>query len=362
MLFYIDESGNTGGITQKSYASSFGDQRIFSLVALGLIDDEDLAEKIKPLIDKYRIKSTEFKASTFYKNRPAFLRELFALIKKEQWPVFIELVDKKFMLSANVVNSLALPAHSFLTETPQTNYVRNIFAEYIFYHAAEHLFDRFLTVCEEPSRTELIAVIDAFIAQFVSHETDVSFALVHSLLMTKEDLQKPEITNEDIVNFLPGTDISKRGKTLLMLPNLSSFTNIYARMNLFMKGGLSGVQIFHDEQLQFDEIIEKAKCDVENFPHSEYGYISGASDYHFRKTAKLLFKASHDSLGIQVADAIAGFSRRYFDDVQKKHKIHPELKEAQRILMSMNNQRIGIGINMVTSAHDADKINRNNFG
>lgn len=184
------------------------------------------------------------------------------------------------------MNSLALPAHSFLTETPQTNYVRNIFAEYIFHHAAEHLFDRFLTICEDPSRTELIAVIDKFIAHFTNHETDVSFALVHSLLMTKEDLQKP-VTSEDIANFLPGTDISKRGKKILMLPNLSSFTNIYARMNLFMKGDLSGVQIFHDEQLQFDEIIEKAKCDVENFPHSEYGYISSNSDYHFRETANL---------------------------------------------------------------------------
>jgi hypothetical protein len=361
MHFYIDESGNTGGITQKSYASSFDGQRIFSLVALGLISDEDLAEKIQPLIDKYRVKSTEFKASTFYKKRPAFLRELFALIKKEQWPIFIEIVDKKFMLSANIVNSLVLPAHSFLSETPQTNYVRNIFAEYIFYHATEHLFDRFLTICAEPSRTELMAVIDEFIAQFASRETDVSFALVHSLLMTKEDLQKPELANEDVANFLPGTDISKRGKALLMLPNLSSFINIYARLNLFMKGDLSSMQIFHDEQLQFDEIIEKAKCDVENFPHSEYGYISSNSDYHFRETAKLLFKASHDSLGIQIADAVAGFSRRYFDDVQNERSIHPELKEAQRILMSMNNQRIGVGLNMVTSAHDADKINRNQF-
>ena len=312
------------------------------------------------MIDKYRVKSTEFKASTFYKKRPAFLRELFALIKKEQWPIFIEIVDKKFMLSANIVNSLVLPAHSFLAETPQTNYVRNIFAEYIFHHTEDHLFDRFLTICEEPSRTELIAVIDKFIAHFSNYEIDVSFALIHSLLLTKEDLQKPLIS-EDIANFLPGTDISKRGKTLLMLPNLSSFTNIYARMNLFMKGDLSDVQIFHDEQLQFDEIIEKAKFDVENFPHSEYGYISSNSDYHFRETAKLLFKVSHDSLGIQVADAVAGFSRRYFDDVQNERSIHPELKEAQRILMSMNNQRIGIGLNMVTSAHDADKINRNQF-
>lgn len=361
MHFYIDESGNTGGITKKSYASSFDGQRIFSLVALGLISDEDLAEKIKPLIDKYRVKSTEFKASTFYKNLPGFLRELFALIKKEQWPVFIEVVDKKFMLSANVVNSLVLPAHSFLTETPQTNYVRNIFAEYIFNHAAKHLFDRFLTICAKPSRTELISVIDEFIAQFTSHDADVSFALIQSLLMTKEDLQKPELTSEDIANFLPGADISKRGKTLLMLPNLSSFTNIYARLNLFMKGDLSSVHIFHDEQLQFDDIIEKAKFDVENFPHSGYGYISSNSDYHFRETAKLLFKVSHDSLGIQIADAVAGFSRRYFDDVQNDRSIHPELKEAQRILMSMNNQRIGIGLNMVASAHDADKVNRNQF-
>ena len=47
--------------------------------------------------------------------------------------------------------------------------------------------------------------------------------------------------------FLPVPDQGKKAKSFWILPNLSSFTNIYARINLMHGGEIRGLRIFHDE-------------------------------------------------------------------------------------------------------------------
>ncbi|MDF6480675.1 hypothetical protein NLO56_24940, partial [Escherichia coli] len=59
--------------------------------------------------------------------------------------------------------------------------------------------------------------------------------------------------------FLPSPDTGKRGKPVSMLPNLSSLTNIYARINRHYKRDLSAIELVHDEQLQYDQILTNNK-------------------------------------------------------------------------------------------------------
>lgn len=356
MEFYLDESGSTGGISQQSFENTYGGQKIFTLAAIGIATDID--KKIFPLLQRYKIQAKELKASKLYKRKPEFIVEVFKLIKDENWPIFIEAVDKKFMLTANIVNCLVLPGNCFKAETRETNYIRNVFVEYLYAYAPDEVYIHFLKLCTEPSANGLIDLIEEFIGALQNSKNDVSSAIIQSLSMTLDDVKESIIgKGEDISEFLPIPDTGKHGKTIWMLPNLSSFTNIYARINLFLKGDLSDVKIFHDEQLQFDDIIAKSKHDLESISPEGFGFISDSSDYKLNMSANLFFKASHDFLGIQFADLIAGYFRLYIEEIRTGEPIDASIRDAHKILMTMNHQEIGVGLNMVMSSTDTNRIN-----
>lgn len=359
MEFYLDESGNTGGISQKAFLSSYGGQNIFTLAAIGIPDEVEANAKISLLLNQFNINSKELKSSSIYKKKSQFIVDLFTLIKKEGWPVFIEAVDKKFMLTANLINSLIFPGYCFEEETRETNYIRNVFAEYLYTCLPDEIYTSFLHLCETPSPQGLTSLINQFICVMKENQNEVSYAISHSLSMTRDDVENNILgTDDDISAFLPIPDDGKRGKRVWMLPNLSSFTNIYARINLFMNGDLSEVKIYHDEQAQFDQVIEVAKHDVENMPFDGTWFVSDSTNYKFEERADLFFKVSHESIGIQISDILAGFTRLYIEQIRNDQNIDNEIQKAHRILMTMNREELGLGINMVVSTQDFNKICR----
>ncbi|MGH1404358.1 MAG: DUF3800 domain-containing protein [Alphaproteobacteria bacterium] len=359
MEFYLDESGNTGGISKKAFLSSYGGQNIFTLSAIGVSDEAEANAKVASLLKQFNINSKELKSSRIYKKKSLFIVELLSYIRDQGWPIFIEAVDKKFMLTANLVNTLIFPGYCFESETRKINYIRNVFAEYLYDCLPDSIYTSFLNLCETPSPEGLISLINQFICVMQENTNEVSCAIAHSLSMTRNDVEENILGKAgDISEFLPIPDAGKRGKLVWMLPNLSSFTNIYARINMFLGGDLSNVKIYHDEQLQYEQVIEAAKHDVENMPFDRFGFVSDSANYKFEKNADLFFKASHESIGIQVADILAGFTRLYIEQVRGGQNISNEIQKAHRILMTMNREESGLGINMVMSTQDFKKICR----
>ena len=183
MDFYLDESGNTGGITRQSFLSSHGGQNVFTLAAIGIPNEVEVNTKLASLINQFNINAKELKSPRIYKKKPLFIVALLSCIKDKDWPVFIEVVDKKFMLTANIVNSLIFPGYCFEAETREINYVRNVFAEYLYSNLPDSIYIGFLSLCETPSPEGLISLIDQFIS-FMESKNEVSFAIVQSLSMT----------------------------------------------------------------------------------------------------------------------------------------------------------------------------------
>lgn len=66
MDFYLDESGNTGGITRQSFLSSYGGQNIFTLAAIGVSDEAEANAKVALLLKQFNINSKELKSSKLY--------------------------------------------------------------------------------------------------------------------------------------------------------------------------------------------------------------------------------------------------------------------------------------------------------
>ena len=155
--------------------------------------------------------------------------------------------------------------------------------------------------------------------------------------------------NTAYLRFIPVPDDSKRNKSIWMLPNLSSFTNIYARINLYLNGNISGASIFHDEQAHFDEIISLNKRLVEELDMGSAISVSTAS-YNFSEAASLAFAKSHEHYPIQVADILAGLAMRYLQEKIRGTESSPEIIKAYDGLLRTSNPSYGVGINLVTTS------------
>jgi hypothetical protein len=149
--------------------------------------------------------------------------------------------------------------------------------------------------------------------------------------------------------FLPSPDLNKHGKNVWMLPNLTSLTNIYARINRFCKRRLDGVCIVHDQQLELDEILRGAKQSAEAMKESGAVPHVPFADYNFSESASLEFAHSHESIGIQVADVLSGTAMRYYRSLHAGATANPpaEIARAMKALRDSGDPRTGHGLNQV---------------
>jgi hypothetical protein len=235
MNIYIDESGNTGGVSKDMIGQAFSGQPYFVLAALGVSDERKYESKFKLLIKKHRIKSSEIKSSNVYKKIPEFYSDFFALLKSEKVPLFIEAVDKKYMAVATIVDTIVLPAGSAGPDTQGSVFIRNSFADCLVSNLPDDILAYYLTISEgEYFLKEIYFFIESIIRIFENKPDDISKCLVHSLRMTEKEIQDEfESGQLNASRFLPSSDVNKSGKEIIVLPNLSSFANIYARLNKY---------------------------------------------------------------------------------------------------------------------------------
>ena len=348
--YYIDESGHSGDLIKSGKALDFNGQPIFSLACIGVDDETRLDKTIECLSSKHRIASSELKYSSL-KSKPGFTLDLVNFLCSESLPFFIEVVDKKFFLCINLVNYHIVPPSAGIEEDYLANLMRNRFADYLYDHAPITVFEKFLTACSEPSELTLRESFHALmcLVKCDRGESDEAEGIRLNLVESLDDYESLKLESEDAhLQFLPSPDNSKRSKLIWMLPNLSSFCNIYARINLFHAGDLSDICMIHDEQKHFDEILENSKQSAESLLKSGASVYTPHANYNFNQSAPLLFAESGRSRGIQVADVLAGFIMRYVKDIVSDAKsINPQLHKAFDMLLTHSNSAKGVGVNLV---------------
>lgn len=348
--YYIDESGNTGDLINSGIAFDFDGQPIFSLACFGVSDETQLDGAIVRLASTHRISSLELKSSSL-KKKPGFTLDLVELICSESLPFFIEVVDKKFFLCINIVNHHIVPPSAGIEEDYLVNLTRNRFADYLYDHAPIAIFEKFLVACNDPSELTLRDSFQALMC-LVERDRAESAEAEGIRLNLVESLDDYESMKQDSENahlkFLPSPDNNKRSKLIWMLPNLSSLCNIYARINLFHAGDISDICMIHDEQKQFDDILEISKQGAESLLKNGASVYTPHSNYNFSQSAPLLFTESGRSNGIQIADMLAGFVMRYFKDTMSDAKsISPQLHRAFDMLLAHSSPTKGVGVNLV---------------
>lgn len=131
MDYFIDESGQSGDVAKLNALSGFSDQPIFCLAAVGVPDELSLEKEINRLREKHRIRVDELKSSA-RRERPEFTYDVVRLVCARQYPFFLEVMDKKYFLAAQITSRQLLPPIRGLAADPRTHFFQNLAADYLF--------------------------------------------------------------------------------------------------------------------------------------------------------------------------------------------------------------------------------------
>jgi hypothetical protein len=347
--YYIDESGNTGDLSTVRIDSYFTEQRMFALAALGCTLDQDFNDKFSALKAAHRIQASEIKSKQAY-DRPRFIFDLLDLLETRHCPIFIEIVDKHFFVVMNIIERMVVPYVGECDTQPNALWMKGVMANYMALYAPPELAHAFAACCQSRNHTEIRDLYKRIIrwAQGSSvPPTDVAEGIVRFARDSLKDFRKlPKA--KAVERALPIPDKNPAGKLLWVLPNLTSFTNIYARINRFARKQVSGLTLFHDEQLQFGDILLHNKKLAEDLIELGLKLPLKTADFEFSQAADLQFLRSHDSVGIQIADVLAGFIARYVQDaVWGGLPMHADKAAIFDRLVTMGDPSLGTGINFV---------------
>lgn len=350
--YYLDESGNSGDLTNTGNAFDFDGQPVFTLACVGVEDIEGLATEIRRLKAAHGLGEAELKSKSLG-SHPSLALDLMSYLKRVDASVFVEAVDKRFIVCAHMVSHHLMPPVGPVDYTPNATMIRNIFAECLYQTAPDGVLEGFVAACRTSTRDAVQASLSALANWLASREGDdeVAAGMLRFVADNLEEVSEAAAGDEVAHRaFLPVPDDSRTGKPIWMLPNLSCLTNIYARINRCHRRKIAGLTLVHDEQFYFEHIILDAKRLMETLAESGSVPSTRFADFKLVEQAAMTFGRSGESAGIQAADIVAGFVARHIRDGMKRSSTQPEpLRAAFDVLLTMSDPVRSTGTNFVMS-------------
>ena len=352
MKYYIDESGNTGDLIMTEENLNFSSQEYFTLSCIGFEDEvlSDLEIFINKLKKQYKIQNKELKFAKMkgiFDKKIGFILELLKYIEKDS-KVLIEIVDKKYIISTNIVHCLVNPPYfQSQKDDEKEKQLHFILAQWIYDYIPNEFFVKFSNIARNPSEKGLKELFCNLLEIIEKIDNEMSDAMVSYV---KESIDDYDIMKQKFINekdtreaytyFLPLPDKNKRGELIGMLPHISSFTNLHARLNHIYENDLSSITIIHDNHDHFDEIIKLYHHDVLNNKKLKNSKFEMA-DYNFTSISKLEFHDDKNKIGLQIADIFAGLINRSIPYFIKNKKSLKDNEEAilLQILASLYYQK-----------------------
>lgn len=346
MRFYLDESGSTGDVAKVGAQLDFGGQPIFVLAAIGVRDNIALAAELRRLANVHGVVGAELR-STNLVEKPEVAGGIADYLLATDSPLFVEMMDKRFLMIINLMNNLVLPSVSGFDES-NAMFMRKVIVELMAVSLPDEVLITYAKACETESLLDLKAVYPP-LQKWAAEPARGDF---RDLLIEMMDDSLADVENNKEVDghlrFLPAPDRSVTGRSISILPGLSALTNIYARINKYRSGHLSDVILVHDEHMLFGEILVEAKAMMERLSSELALPILPNADYKLHEHASLAFASSSDP-GVQAADVLAGFVMRFFRNAARGRRITEEAKTTMDKVMGLTHQPEARGINMVAS-------------
>jgi len=342
--YFLDESGH-GGDLASAKNLDFAGQPFFALVCVGAADAALLAAELDRLRVFYACGAGELKSAKLGKKLAPISQELITFLVRQRWPLFVELVDKRFFIAAHLVNHLLCGPYGFDNVDMAG---RNTIAEFLSDQDSDAVLLAYVNACDTLSVTSVAAVIDLLWHWLDRSDSEIARTAQVLTMFARDRVRKSTAKAED---FLPIADESATGKKVWMLPNLQSLTNIYARLNQSRPVSLDGAQLVHDEQMQYAKVLEDSKALMEQLAAEAAVPIVPFADYHLRGRGDLVFATGKIEPCLQAADILAGCAMRFARDGQaRKGRVDTPLRAAFDQMIDAGNPMQATGINLVMSA------------
>ncbi|WP_421670295.1 DUF3800 domain-containing protein [Rahnella sp. EDr1-12] len=317
MNYYLDESGNTGDLINKKNDMGFAKQPIFSHSCIGIEDINlpNLTDFIIDLKRRYQIdEKLELKSQDHYIKNPYLVFEIIEYIVDNDLPIICEVMDKKYNVAVSIVNHLIVPPMEDESDG-KSQYIRTIVSDFITRKAPDSCYTSFLKLCKIPNEENLISTIEDLKGFFISEKDSIDDdgntvkmldATIDEYYTLKELSDDKEIINK----YVPIPDSDSNGNVVRLLPNVLSFYNQIARLNKIHSKKLSEVELYHDTSSEFADPLRYCIQNIKNIDADLMPQVS-ACDYNVTEDLSLFFIDSKESIGVQIADIIAGFLNRY---------------------------------------------------
>lgn len=346
--YYIDESGNTGDLSSVKIDTYFTEQRMFALAAVGVTLDDEFTKQFGALKVAHHIQAPEVKSKQAY-DRPRFILAMLDLLACRSCPIFIEIVDKHYFVVINMIERMVAPYVGKCDTRPDALWMKGVMADHMALYAPPELTHAFAACCQSRDHTQIRDLYKRIIAWAEGDRAslEIGGGISRFTRDSLKDFRKLPKARA-VERALPVPDANPGGKLLWVLPNMTSFTHLYARINRYTSKEVSAVTLFHDEQLQFGDILQHAKIQTEKFAELDLSLSMKTADFDFSQAAELRFLRSHDSIGIQIADVLAGFIARYVQDaVWGGIAMHADKIAIFDRLVALGDQSRGTGVNFV---------------
>ena len=363
MIYFIDESGNSGDLTLTGIESNFNNQEFFTLACIGVKENDidKLNIKINELKQKYKIQAKDLKLRSIYDKKIKFLLEVFNYLEEINANILIEVVDKKYMIATNIVNCLLYPPY-FTKQNNENQQLKIIMASHLLNYLPNQFFNKFSEITLTPSKDGLLELFNELKVWLSNHNNEVSTAIIPHLEESLDDFQlmdkNKNLDRPSFSYFLPLPDKNKRNELVGILPDINCFTNIHARLNM-VHNNLDNHTIIYDDQEHFNNILtEYHKNSINN--NFENLNTNPNSDFNFAKSTELKFGNSKNIIGIQIADLFAGFSSKLiYEIIHNNYDTNTDIKLNILDKIQKTNIKLkGLGINIVSSFERQEKVFR----
>jgi hypothetical protein len=349
--YFMDESGNSGDLVRAGQGFDFDNQPIFALACVGEDDSAALGAEIDKLKVRHRVGLAELKAEKL-SGRPAFLADVLALLRARDAPIFVEAVEKRFMIAIHLVNHQLMTGGHHVGD-PMGELLARSLVELIGQAAPTEVLQAFVAACDQPSHasvTHSLRVLSTWGAS-LPPTLELGTIITGFADLALDEIEPDEEAPEKFGfrRYLPSPDDGPKGKPMWMLAGLSSFTNIYARINLAHRRHLAGVTLVHDDQPYVEQALRDAKATQEVMAASGNAPRVPFADYNIVDSAELLFRRSDQHIGLQVADLIAGIVTRHLKTVLTAPKAPRPLQGVFDQILERTYPQKGYGINFVAT-------------
>ena len=360
--YYIDESGNSGDLAKVSKGLNFGDQPLFALACVG-IESEALREDASAFLTALRAKhcfSGELKSQDIYYKYPEAYLDLVQYLTRNDLPIFVELVDKRYCIATSIFSHQIFPYYSWeqshrlsVIESERQQAVHDLLTDYLARHLSNDCYLAFLAACRRPSEETLMTSLQSLRDHFSHMQTDdeEAWAILKGIESTVEDYWdfKRKLGEEIAVKkFLPIPDRTKNGNSIQLLPHVHSMYNLFARLNKYHLGNLANVKLWHDQQDEFESILHFCAEQIHATQRSETLLRTQHADFDVQQPMTLGFQKSHTQIGIEIADLIAGFCNRYVNgSIYKEIKVQDIYHKIFLHFIRYNRPASPLGVNFV---------------